>query len=64
MCFAKSVVPTVEQQEPVVRHQADAQVTKNSNNKSNLQGYKQNFKTTPLGLVQDINSEKKTLLGE
>lgn len=66
MCFAKSSAPVVqvEPQEAVVRHQADASVTKNSKNNSNLQGYKQNLKTTPLGLEQVANTEKKTLLGE
>ena len=50
-------------QEPVVRHEADASVTKNSD--QNLSsGYKENLKTSPIGLTDEANVKKKTLLGE
>lgn len=65
MCFAKSeptVVPAV--QDSVIRHEADASLTKNSN-LDNKQGiFKQNIKTTAFGLEDSANTEKKTLLGE
>lgn len=64
MCFIKKSSPAVVQQkqEPVERHQADASVTKLSNNE--VQGYKQNIKTSAIGLTDDAKIQKKTLLGE
>ena len=49
--------------DPVVRKQADASVTKTSQSE-NLRGYEQNIKTSPIGLTDSANTEKKTLLGE
>ncbi len=62
MCFAKTSVPKVEQ-EAVVRHEADASATKNST-QSQSSAYKENLKTSPVGLVDEANTNKKTLLGE
>ena len=66
MCFMKSSKPAQIKevvQEPVVRHEADASVTKNSG--QNLSsGYKENLKTSPIGLTDEANVKKKTLLGE
>ena len=66
MCFAKSAptVSAVEPQEAVVRHEADASVTKNSANNNLKSGFEQNIKTTAFGLENDANTYKKTLLGE
>ena len=67
MCFVKSsnVEAQVAQPEPEVveRHQADASLTKTTPSQ-NARGLKENIKTTPLGLVDDAQTEKKTLLGE
>ena len=65
MCFVKSSsVPKVVEQEPVVRQQADASLTKNSQNNQDKSGYMQNIRTSALGLVNEANTSKKTLLGE
>ncbi|MBR5303659.1 MAG: hypothetical protein IKU37_02400 [Candidatus Gastranaerophilales bacterium] len=66
MCFAKSapVVPVVKPQDPVIRHEADASLTKNSQNNELASGFKQNIKTSALGLEDEANTAKKTLLGE
>ncbi len=66
MCFMKSSKPAQIKevvQEPVVRHEADASVTKNSE-QSLSSGYKENLKTSPIGLTDEANVKKKTLLGE
>ena len=66
MCFAKSSpAPVVvsEPKDPVIRHEADASLTKNS--KNNIQsGFQQNVKTSALGLDEQAKTSKKTLLGE
>ena len=64
MCFTKSTptIAPVEVQEPVVRHQANAQATKNSKNYDS--GFKKNILTTAYGIDQDAKTTKKTLLGE
>ena len=66
MCFIKKasmpVLPKTVESVPVERHQADASVTKFSNNEA--QGYKQNIKTSIIGLTDEANVKKKTLLGE
>ena len=66
MCFAKSTpkVSVVEPQDPVIRHEADASVTKNSQNINSNGGFNQNVKTTALGLEDGLYINKKTLLGE
>ena len=65
MCFTKSApVVTVEPKDPVIRHEADASLTKNSKNNYASDGFKQNIKTSPLGLEDSANTQKKTLLGE
>ena len=66
MCFAKStpVAPVAQQQDPVVRHEANASITKNSQNHDLKSSFKQNIKTTALGLEDIVNTDKKTLLGE
>ena len=66
MCFMKSSKPAQIKevvQEHVVRHEADASVTKNSE-QSLSSGYKENLKTSPIGLTDEANVKKKTLLGE
>lgn len=65
MCFIKSSTATVTaaEEEPIVRQEADASVTKNSN-QSYASGYKENLKTSSIGLTDEANVEKKTLLGE
>lgn len=63
MCFIKSSSPAVVQSEPVVRKQADADATKSTQDKK-FRGYEQNVKTSAIGLTDDANVEKKTLLGE
>ena len=67
MCFIKTStkeIPTqaIEEKETVARREADASITKNSSEKR--QGYKQNLKTSAIGLGEDAETEKKTLLGE
>ncbi len=62
MCFTKTSMPKVEQ-EAVVRHEADASVSKNSKDIQSY-GYKQNLKTSPVGLTDEANTNRKTLLGE
>ena len=65
MCFTKSAPSVVAKQEdPVVQHQANASLTKNSKSDSLSQGFNQNIKTSPFGLDEQANSQKKTLLGE
>lgn len=67
MCFVKSspVDISAQIQKPVVeRHQADAAATKNSLIDNQPRGYLQNIKTTPLGLIDNANVQKKTLLGD
>ena len=64
MCFVKSSAPVVEQQEPVVRKEADASLTKNSNKKLASSGFAQNIKTSAFGLEDEAKVSKKTLLGE
>ena len=66
MCFIqkspKVTVPEVE--EKVIRHEADASLTKKSQNETSKKGFSQNIKTSPTGLQEDNNTNKKTLLGE
>ncbi|MBQ4646390.1 MAG: hypothetical protein IJB79_03485 [Candidatus Gastranaerophilales bacterium] len=64
MCFAKSSPVVVEPQEPVVRHEANASLTKNSKDINSASAFKDNIKTSPLGLDDLTNKTKKTLLGE
>ena len=66
MCFVKKTTPTIveEVSEPVIQKEADAQLTKNSQNNSKQQGYSQNIRTSALGLEDKQTGTKKTLLGE
>ena len=67
MCFIKSSKIDVAAQavpERVERHTADASLTKNSQKDNEPKGYLQNLKTTPLGLEDIAQTQKKTLLGE
>lgn len=65
MCFVKSSsLPKTVVEEPVVQTQADASLTKNSQNNQEKSGYKQNIRTSALGLENEANVVKKTLLGE
>lgn len=69
MCFMKKAAKMamlMPQPAPakVERHQADASVTKHSQNDNEPKGYLQNLKTTPMGLFDNPETEKKTLLGE
>ena len=64
MCFAKSAPAVqVEPQDPVVRHEANASLTKNSQN-NKQSGFRENIKTSAFGLYENPDAEKKTLLGE
>ncbi len=68
MCFVKSSTPAVTPvtdpaPEPVVRHQADASATKNSD-RNQIEGYNQNLKTSPYGIEEEAKTSKKTLLGD
>ncbi len=66
MCFIqkspKVSVPEVE--EKVQRHEADASLTKKSQDINSKKGFSQNIKTSPTGLETIENNNKKTLLGE
>lgn len=63
MCFTKSEkVPSVEIKEPILRHEANASVTKNSSQQKD--GYRQNVLTSAFGLENEAKTSKKTLLGE
>ena len=67
MCFTKSsptIVAPVEPQDPVIRQEASAALTKTSKNDNNFQGYRENIKTSAIGLEDNANTKKKTLLGE
>lgn len=67
MCFIKSSgvnLAANTPQDTVERHEANASVTKNSQNENSPKGYLQNIKTTPVGLTDTADTEKKTLLGE
>ena len=69
MCFVKSapapvLTATPEPVAKVERHEANASLTKNSQNEQQPKGFLQNIKTTPLGLEDTAVSDKKTLLGE
>lgn len=65
MCFTKSS-PSVEvkPQDPVVRHEANADLTKNSKTNLNSSAFKENIKTSAFGLEEQAKTQKKTLLGE
>ncbi len=64
MCFTKSSNIVVAPQDPVVRHEANASMTKNSKNNVIESGFKENIKTSALGLQDETMKDKKTLLGE
>lgn len=67
MCFVKSPKisePEVVEQDMVQRHQADASLTKSVSQNRIGSGFAQNVKTSPLGLSNEANVQKKTLLGE
>ena len=68
MCFIKTsskevAIQPAEEKETVARREADASITKSSVD-SNKQGFKQNLKTSAIGLGETAETEKKTLLGE
>ena len=68
MCFirAKASTPKITKtvkKDPVVRQQADASVTKTSVDDAQ-NGYKENIKTSVIGLTDEAVTRKKTLLGE
>ena len=68
MCFAKSGssgnIAPVEPKEPVIRHEANASITKNSKEDRNKGAFLQNVKTSNFGIDEQANITKKTLLGE
>ena len=73
MCFTKSAPVIVTQpKDPVVQHEADASLTKNSksqlshefNENVKTSAFAQNIKTSALGLDEQAKTQKKTLLGE
>ena len=69
MCFIKrsksasAAAAVSAQQEPVERHEANASITKNSG-QTLTSGYRENLKTSPIGLSEEAKVNKKTLLGE
>lgn len=65
MCFIRTKTPKVSKKvsDPVVRHQADASVTKTTNDGA-AGSYRDNIKTSVIGLSDDMVTNKKTLLGE
>ena len=64
MCFTKTPSFSTQEEEKVVRKEANASLTKNSQNKENASSYANNLKTTPIGLTDNALTQKKTLLGE
>ena len=65
MCFKKSVsIVPVAQPDPVIRKEANASITKNSKTSLTSDGFKENIKTSPLGIEENPKTQKKTLLGE
>lgn len=64
MCFTKSSPVVSEPQDSVVQHEADASLTKNSKNATSASAFQENIKTSPIGLEDNANTKKKTLLGE
>ncbi len=69
MCFMKKAAKMamlLPQSQPakVERHQADASITKHSQNDNEPKGFLQNIKTAPMGLYDAPETDKKTLLGE
>lgn len=66
MCFIKSKAieaPKIEQEPIAELKEANASLTKNSSNLKE-KAVNPNIKTTPIGLTEDANVQKKTLLGE
>ena len=59
MCFIRTKTPKVSKKasDPVVRHQADASVTKTTNDGS-AGAYRENIKTSVIGLSDDITTNK------
>ena len=65
MCFTKSSPSVqIEPKDPVVQHEANASLTKNSKSSLNNSGFKENIKTSAFGLEEQAKTQKKTLLGE
>ena len=67
MCFISSggsTSTTIADTDTVERHQADASITKTSQVNADNKSYLQNTRTTPMGLGENVNTQKKTLLGE
>lgn len=64
MCFTKSSPVVAQPKETVVQHEADASLTKNSKNLTSASSFQENIKTSPIGLEDNANTKKKTLLGE
>lgn len=65
MCFVSSSGSADIPKEPEVeRKQADASLTKNSLNANSNRGYRQNIKTSAIGLTDEANTGKSVLLGE
>ena len=65
MCFIKAKSSKIPKKatETVVRHEANADVTKTSLD-GNQTGYRGNIKTSVIGLTDEAVTSKKTLLGE
>ena len=67
MCFVKSgssSAPAVVEPQPVIRHEADAELTKNTQEKRNKSAFLENIKTSAQGIDDYANVKRKTLLGE
>lgn len=66
MCFVKSApaAPAVVEPQPVIQHEADASLTKNTKEKTPKGAFLQNVKTSTNGLETQANVHRKTLLGE
>lgn len=63
MCFKSSSHSIEIPQEKIEIKQANAAATKN-NQKEFSSNYRENFKTTPIGLTDFANTQKHTLLGD
>ncbi len=68
MCFIKSpsapaLIEAPKQSEVVQRHQANASATK-AQKSENTQGFRENLKTSPVGIEEETTTQKKTFLGE
>jgi len=64
MCITKTPSISTIEPENVVRKEANAQLTKNFSKQEKIGSYETNLKTSPIGLTDNVKTQKKTLLGE